>query len=528
MEYYVSVALIAVSAILSCFIGLPMFKIIQLSGYRARGVAAWWKGTAYDVIVRYAALMLFSFISMIVFVGCFSAFEYVRYCAAALYVVLAIVFIVSAGKSGSNAVKPTGRAVRLIVVDMLLTLVLGAGVAWACRYNVYCQTLTAALAMFAPFVAIVANAVTSPFERLNNGKYVKRARKKLADKDPTVIGITGSYGKTTAKNLLKAMLESKYTVLSTPGSYNTPMGICKTINGAALDENVFIAEMGARYKGDIKELCDIASPTYGIITAVGDMHIETMGSRDGVADTKFELGASLPQSGLLVLNGYNADCRKLGERDAACAVETTGDDGARLYVGYENLTIDGSGTGFTLVIGESKHDVTCKLLGGHIPELVCVCARIAVELGVDVADIVKAVESAPQVEHRLQLIPSADPSVVVIDDAYNSNPVGAKNALDVLGCFDCKKVIITPGFVELGGIEKECNTALGGQIAAVCDYAFLVGSRAADIKKGAVKAGMNEGVITVCASRDEAVAALKDITGARVILFENDLPDNIV
>lgn len=528
MEYYVSVALIAVSAILSCFIGLPMFKIIQLSGYRARGVVAWWKGSAYDVIVRYSALMLFSFISMIVFVGCFSAFEYVRYCAAAMYVLLAVVFIVSAGKSGSNSVKPTGRAVRMIAVDMLLTLVLGAGVAWACRYSVYCQTLTAALAVFAPLVAIVANAITAPFEKLNNKKYVKRAKAKLKERSPIVIGITGSFGKTTAKNLLKVMLESKYTVLSTPGNYNTPMGICKTVNGAPLDEQVFIAEMGARYKGDIKELCDIVSPTYGIITAVGDMHIETMGSRDGVADTKFELGAALPQTGLLVLNGYNADCRKLGERETACVTETTGDDGAKTYVGYENLKINGSGTCFTLVIGEDKYDVTCKLLGGHIAETVCACARLALELGIDRADIVKAAENAPQVEHRLQIVPSVDPSVTVIDDAYNSNPVGAKNALDVLACFDCKKVVITPGFVELGGIEKECNTRLGGQIAAVCDYAFLIGSRAADIKKGAVKAGMNEGVITVCASRNEAVAALKDITGERVILFENDLPDNIV
>lgn len=297
MEYYISLSLIAVSAVLSCFIGLPMLKMIQLSGYRMRGVVAWWKSTAYDVLIRYAGLMLFSFISMIVYIGCFIEFEYARSCACALYVLLAIVFIVSSGKHRSNDVKYTGRMVRLIAVDMLLTLILGAGVAWAAYASVYCQTLAAALAIFAPFVALAANAVTAPLERLNNKKYVTRAKRKLNESSPTVIGITGSFGKTTAKNLLSAMLAQKYTVLATPGSYNTPMGVCKTINDSLADQKYFIAELGARYKGDIKELCDIIAPEYGLITAVGDMHLETMGSRAAVADTKFELAEALPEGG---------------------------------------------------------------------------------------------------------------------------------------------------------------------------------------------------------------------------------------
>ena len=118
--------------------------------------------------------------------------------------------------------------------------------------------------------------------------------------------------------------------------------------------------------------------------------------------------------------------------------------------------------------------------------------------------------------------------MTVIDDAYNSNPVGAKNALDVLACFNQTKVIITPGFVELGALEKPANTELGKQIAAVCDYAYLVGSRAVDIKKGAISVGMKDEQIKVFSSRDEAVAALAEIAENKVVLFENDLPDNIV
>lgn len=524
MDYYVSVGLIAVAALLSGAIGLPIIKIIQLSGYKARGVVAWWKATAYDAPIRYFALMLLSFIASVVFVGCFSSFEYVRYCAVLPYVILCAVFLAATVRNGNCNAKFTGRVKRLFALNMLISLIPAAGVAWATYYSPYCQTLAAALGLLAPFTVIAANAVTSPFERLNNKKYVKRAKRKLAEQAPIVIGITGSFGKTTAKNMLAAMLGKKYTVLATPGSFNTPMGVCLTVNNELDGQQVFIAEMGARYKGDIAELCAIASPKYGVITSVGDMHLETLKSREGVANAKFELGGALPADGLLVLNGYNADCAALGARDTACK-KLIASNGAEASA--ESVVIDGNGTSFELTVnGETRH-VCSKLLGAHVAELAAVCAAVASALGVSADDIAAAVAEMPPVEHRLQLVPSADSEVTVIDDAYNSNPVGAKNALAVLDCFDAKKIIITPGFVELGTIEKQCNTELGAQIAAVCDYAFLVGSRATDIKKGALGAGMNESAVSVFGARDEAVAALKEITGKRAILFENDLPDNI-
>lgn len=524
MEYYISVGITAVAAVLSSVISIPIIKILQLSGYKAKGVAAWLKATGGDLMIRYAALMLFGFITSIVFVGCFSAYEYVRYCAQGFYVLLAAVFAVCSFKSGSANVKYTARAARLFIADAVIMLGLGALVAWATYASVYCQTLVALLAILSPFVAIAANAVMTPFEKLNNKRYVRRAKRLLAEKSPTVIGITGSFGKTTAKNLLAEMLKTKYSVLATPGNYNTPLGVCKTVNDSLSDERVLIAEMGARYRGDIKELCDIAKPRYGIITAIGDMHIETMGSRQAVADTKFELGAALPEDGVLALNGYNADCAALTGRETRCTKRVTGDGGS---VKYENLAIGRDGTTFDLVIDGKAHAVKTALLGAHIAELTCVCAEIALELGVSAEDICSAVSSASAVEHRLQLVPTENSSIAVIDDAYNSNPVGANNALDVLKMFDGARVIITPGFVELGALEKPCNTALGAHIAATCDYAYLIGSRAEYIKSGAVSGGMNKQNIRIFSSRDEAVAALNDIAGKKAVLFENDLPDNI-
>lgn len=523
MDYYISVGALAVAAILSCFISLPIFKILQLSGYKASGLTAWWKSTHFDTLIRYAALTLMGFVAAIVYVCCFP-FDYAKYCAVFVYVIVQGVFAYAMLKKNNASVKLTGRMVRLIICDLVLMTALTAGIAWAVYYSYYCQTLVAALGILSPFVAVAANAIMKPIESLNNLRYVRRAKTKLKAAAPIVVGITGSYGKTTAKNLLRAMLETKYSVLATPGSYNTPMGVCKTVNVSLDDQDVFIAELGARYIGDIKQLCGIVAPKYGIITAIGDMHIATLKNREGVAKVKFELAQSLPTDGMLALNGYNSDCAALFERETACRKTLTGEG---CDVRYDNLKIDGNGTTFDLYIGQHKTTVATKLLGMHIAELTCVCAAVAHELGVSLEQIASAVGGAETVEHRLQLVPSAA-GIVVIDDAYNSNPVGAKNALDVLACFDGHtKIAITPGFVELGAIEKECNTELGKQIAAVCDRAYLIGSRAADIKAGAVAGGMDECNISLFGSRDEAVEHLKSVDGQKAVLFENDLPDNI-
>lgn len=521
MDYIIAIILIAISAAITPVATLPILKILQLSGYRTSGVFEWWKATGYNSLIRYIGLTMFAFIAIIVYVGCFSAYEYARYCAVFLYVALTAVFIAASFRGKQADVKPTGRLIRLTVAVGIIDLGVAFGVAVASYYSPYCQTLIAALGVLSPFVAFAASAITLPFEKLNNKKYVKRAKARLNEVKPTVIGITGSYGKTTAKSLLAAMLEDM-NVLATPGSFNTPMGVCRTINDGLTDQKYFIAELGARRKGDIKELCDIVSPSVGIITAVGDMHLATFKTRENVASAKFELAESLSPSGLIILNGYNEDAAKLKNRESPCEKCVTGEN-----ISYSDMKIDGTGTTFTLKAGEEKYTVRTALLGAHIPELVCVCLAAAMRLGVSVKHAVECVERANPVDHRLCIIPSPDPDVTVIDDSYNSNPIGAKNALDVLKCFDGKKVIITPGFVELGALEKDCNETLGKQIAEVCDRAFLIGSRASDIKAGAVSAGMYDGDIAVLSSRDEAVEELKSVTGKRVVLFENDLPDNI-
>lgn len=521
MEYYICLSLIIIAAVLSCLSGLPIIKILQLSGYKARGVFTWWKATHRDSLIRYVALATFTAIALAVFLGCFYSYAYVRYCAIIAYDILATVFVVTVFKLDWKKVKLTPRLKRLFVTDFIVTLIISAAIAYACYINVLFQSLIVVIAILPPFIVLLSSAMNTPLEKTINKKYIKSAENKLKAKQPIVIGITGSYGKTTAKNLLYAMLKDDFSTLATPESYNTPMGIVKTVNGEYDDQKIFIAEMGARYVGDIKQLCSIVQPNIGVITAVGDMHLETLNSRQTVANVKYELAKNLPSNGTLVLNGYNLPCGELKNRAVSCKRIVVGEEG----VCYDGLKIGVDGTSFTLIINGNPYEVNTRLLGAHIAELSCLCAAVAIELGVSPQNIVKALNEIKPVKHRLELIVNGD--IVVLDDAYNSNPVGASNAIDVLACFDCTKIIITPGFVELGAIEKQSNIELGEKIATKCDYAFLVGSRAVDIKKGAVSSGMAEDTIFCFNNRDEAVDALKNVNGKKVVLFENDLPDNI-
>lgn len=523
MDFIVAAVILSISAGFIAASALPALKILQLSGYKARGCFAYFSATGKDMIIRYFAMGLLSAIAVIVFVSCFSAYFYVRYCAAVLFLVLSVVFVVTVHKKGDDKVVWTARLKRLFALVVLLVFALVALSAYLTyEFSLYYQVIVCVVAAIVPFMAILANWIMLPVERANNNRYIKRAKSILAEKHPTVIGITGSFGKTTVKNMLAAMLAKRFKTLATPSSYNTPLGVCKTINQSLDDAEFFVAELGARYKGDIAELCDIVKPTIGIITAIGDMHLESFGTKENIANTKYELAQSLDSSGVLILNGYNAACKELLARNPIAKTLVTADNS----VVYDNLNITTDGTRFDLVAGDKRVSVKTALLGAHVAELGCLAAAAAIECGVPIEDTAAALSEMPPVEHRLSVVKSTT-EITVLDDAYNSNPVGAKNALDVLSRFDGKKIIITPGFVELGAIEKTCNTELGRNIAAVCDYAFLVGTRAADIKRGAVDGGMLDACVSTFDSRDDAVEALKDISGKRVILFENDLPDNI-
>ncbi len=371
----------------------------------------------------------------------------------------------------------------------------------------------------------LANKINAPVERHIANGFTKDAKRILSEmKELTVIGITGSYGKTSTKNFLTALLSVKYNVLMTPESYNTPMGVVRTVRERLrASHEIFICEMGAKNKGDIREICDIVNPKHGMITAIGEQHLETFGSIDTIISTKFELADALPEDGIAVLNFDN---EYIAARDThGVKVVSYGlYDGAAYRA--TNLTVSENGSTFTVTAPNGERcEYTTRLLGAHNIQNLCGCIAMAHQLGVALADMKAPIRQMKPVAHRLQLLPNG-----YIDDAYNSNPAGFRAALDVLGAMEnTRRVLVTPGMVELGKRQKALNRELGEYAAARCDYAVLVGEKQAPpLKEGLLKAGFDEERIFVAFDLHQALSFVQSLPPVeqQIVLLENDLPDN--
>ena len=323
-----------------------------------------------------------------------------------------------------------------------------------------------------------ANLLIYPLERTINQGYLRSARNKMKNLHPKVIAITGSYGKTSTKYILNSMLSQKFNVLMTPDSYNTPMGICKVIRSQLKpDHEIFIVEMGAYKKGDIAELCRLVYPEIGILTAVGAQHLERFKSIESIARTKYELIESLPEDGMAVFNDDNEICSELANKTTIKVARYAAD---RLdeNVGLTARKIENTRRGLTFII-EKFTGETCKvetkLLGRNNVYNILAAATVALECGLTLEDISHAAISLEPIPHRLQLISGAG-GVTVIDDGFNANPVGARAALEVMeGFSDGRKILVTPGMVELGNMEFDENRTFGAEAANVCDFVILVG-----------------------------------------------------
>ena len=385
------------------------------------------------------------------------------------------------------------------------------------------------LSHFPQFLMLVAYFINMPVEKAFSNYFVNDAKRILKEnKNLLVIGVTGSFGKTSVKFMLNRILSEKYNTLATPESFNTPMGIAKTVRQSLTPATeIFIAEMGAKNIGDIKELCDITNPSLGIITAVGPQHLETFKSLDNVANTKFELAdACFNNNGKVYVN---FDSEPAKAKAAALNLENIisygiGDSMATA----ENIKMTTNGTEFDVCYNQHKFKITCKLLGRHNITNILGAVAVALDLGVDEKQIRFALSSVKAPAHRLELKSFVNGSLL-IDDAYNSNPVGCIEAVNVLGSFeDKKKIIVTPGLVELGDKEYECNYNLGKASAEKCDVIILVGKkRSVPMKDAICKTDFNKENLYVADNFADAMNILREITDENsVVLFENDLPDN--
>lgn len=431
----------------------------------------------------------------------------------------------------------TPRLIRLAAVHCILTAFITAFV--LCAFGALFPEVSLAgvcipLALAYPCL-ISAHYIILPYEQKRNSTFVKSAQNLLADKSRLIkIGITGSYGKTSVKNMLGTILSQKYKVVQTPKSFNTPMGIARSVTeNLKPDDEVFIAEMGARYTGDIKELCNIVRPDYAIITGVGNQHLETFLSPENILNEKLKLYRALSPEGFCVFNGTCENLssaiqslKKVARYEVVCAKEKGGTKGSRGAVWYEQLKSTVSGSSFMLCFDDGEK-ISCdtKLLGKHNVVNMCMCACLARRLKLGLEEIKKGIESIEQIPHRLQII-NTNPSMTVIDDSYNASVESAAAAAEVMKSFkDSYRVVVTPGIVELGQMQEQANRDFGRELAAACDYCLLTGQNAEALKAGLLEGGADSNNVLICPDLKTCVASIPESGKHRIVLFCNDLPE---
>lgn len=386
------------------------------------------------------------------------------------------------------------------------------------------------MTIFSWFIVILALIILMPAEKIINRRYWNDAVRILKGMpNLKIIGITGSYGKTSTKHYLERILGEKYDVVITPGSYNTIMGVIRTVREILKPyNNIFICEMGAKQQGDIKEICDLVHPQIGIITAVGPMHLETFKKIENVQSTKFELIDALPKNGIAVVNDDLEYCRNRKVENIQCVRYST----QRQMAGKddywtEDIKYGRSGTSF-VIKGKDGFELalSTRLLGNCNVSNLMAAVIVAKKLGLTAEEIKRGVAGIEPVEHRLSMKYTPG-GVTILDDAFNSNPYGSKMALEVLKEFKGgKRIIVTPGMIELGNQQFELNEKFGEYIAQSCDIAIVVGHYNRDaITKGIQTCEFKGKLYEVDNFKEAQKLVMPMLQNGDTILYENDLPD---
>jgi UDP-N-acetylmuramoyl-tripeptide--D-alanyl-D-alanine ligase len=366
-----------------------------------------------------------------------------------------------------------------------------------------------------PVLADLSLAAIAPFERRLSAGFVEQATRTLARIAPTVAAITGSYGKTTTKAYLLRLLRDSRSTVASPASFNNRMGLARAINEhLAEGTEVFIAEMGTYGKGEIADLCAWIEPTVGVITAIGPVHLERMGSLDRILEAKAEI---LEKARTAVLNVDDARLALLADQLDQEVIRCSAADATA------DVFIDAQGDGGVFVKGMRVGTLgDASVFPGNLS-----CALgAAVALGMPMTGVARAIEDLPVAEHR-QTVSVSNLGFTIVDDTYNSNPVGARAALDTLQRLGTsgRRVLVTPGMVELGADQFEENVALTAEaMNQVTDLVIVGRTNRVALRQGAV--GGERSVIVVD-SREDAVNWVRANLGdGDVVLYENDLPDH--
>ncbi len=384
------------------------------------------------------------------------------------------------------------------------------------------------LPIAAPVVLIASRTIMEPIEAWIRDWYVRDARRILAGFAPTVVGITGSYGKTSTKFFTTHLLESRYRVLMTPESYNTAMGICRVIRGQLGPEHeVFVVELAENERGGFRHLLSLVPCGISVVTSVGLQHLEEFGSEAAI-QRAMQGFVSMPGSGsTVVLNGDDPVLAEVESTRGKRLLRVSAGGSLSSDLHAENVTMGTEGLSFDVVTSsDERFPCRTRVLGRHNVENILLSVAVARELGVSWSTIQGGIATLQAPPHRLQMMAGAG-GVRIIDDAYNSNPAGFAMAMEVLAAFPSRRVLVTPGLVSLGGAEDAENVRAGKRAATAADVVILVGpKKTRSLRDGLLSAGFPEASILSARSLEEVTGLMRSLLAAGdTVMFENDLPD---
>lgn len=356
-------------------------------------------------------------------------------------------------------------------------------------------------------------AVFAPFERLISERWVTRASARLTSSGARVVAITGSYGKTTTKGYVHHLISGRVAAVTTPASFNNRMGLARAINEHLMPGTaVFVAEMGTYGKGEIAGLCEFVVPDIAVITSIGPVHLERFGSEESIVEAKREI---LAKASVAILNV-----------DHPLLTEVADEEEGRLKV----IRVSGLDVAADVSVVDGVLRIDGMSVGAVGPEVfgsnLAAAAAAAIECGLSGDEIAPRLPSLPVTAHRREQRTS-ERGFVVIDDTYNSNPAGARAALDLLFSMpgEGRRVVVTPGMVELGTRQFSENSLFGRAAAERASDLLVVGTTN---RRALVEGGRGgAATVTVLSSRQEAVEWVRSQLGpGDAVLYENDLPDH--
>lgn len=482
-----SIAVSLICALLLTVLSAECFRTLQSASYRpermyVKILISWY----------FLSLVLTEIVAVVIR-------NYSFYCTLALYVVVTLVWVLVKRKT---PLKVTKRVFRMFVVQFAILGILCVFVG-----NNYWAALL-------PIVTLVSWLICLPIDVCIAKYYLKRACNKLGQSGVTVIAITGSYGKTSVKDMLAVLLKDS---IAPKGSCNTPMGIAQFVNKTDLTgAKYLVLEFGARKKGDIAQLCQLFKPTYGIVTGICPQHLSTFKTFDNIIATKRELVESLPRYGLCVLNQQDEQARQF----AGCG-------SCAKYFSYDGMQIQSISTNFDgcelqITIDGVSHTAHLPQISDYVADTFAMCLQMTLQLNQDITVTLSRVGGVTQTPHRMQLYKGAN--CYILDDSYNGSITGVSSCCKTLSKFNCTKVVITQGIVECGDKRRELNVECGRLLGTACDVAVVLGRNAKCLAEGLLATNCK---ILHAKNLTQAVQiATKHVNGG-ILLFQNDLPDAI-